>query len=198
MSREKIAVDMDDVLFPFVPNIAIQHNEIHGTKLTESDFHSFSFKEVWGGTLEEARAEVMSFLNRDHTPIMPIEGAQDITRSLSKQYRLSLVTARDSSLEYETVRWIEQYFPGIFSDVILTGNPYVSESYERKVDICKRLGAFMLVDDSVSHTTECVDAGLDAVLFGDYQWNQTKSELPTGITRVPDWQAIAEHLGVEG
>jgi len=183
-------------LLPLIPAIAEQHNRLHGTNISWRDFQSYRFNEAWGGSTEEAVADVNALLGFDHSHLEPIIGAQDVTRSLSRKYDLIVVTARDKKLTDTTLTWVEHHFPGIFSDVVLTGNPYASESYERKVDVCQKLGAFVLVDDSINHTTKCVEAGLGGILFGDYPWNQIDGELPTGITRVSNWQTIAQHLGI--
>ena len=83
--------------------------------------------------------------------------------------------------------------PGFFSDVLHIGYADVMEKPVKKVDMCKRLGAIALIDDSLSHVTECAEEGIEGVLFGDYPWNQA-DELPSGVTRCVDWPAVLEYF----
>ncbi len=64
-----------------------------------------------------------------------------------------------------------------------------------KAEICQKIGAFALLDDSISHLVECAEVGVDGYLFGDYPWNQVE-ELPNGIVRCLDWQEVADNLNV--
>lgn len=71
------------------------------------------------------------------------------------------------------------------------------EKPKTKAEICHALGASTLIDDSLVHVSQCVDAGIDGILFGDYPWNQS-AQLPDGIKRCVDWSAVLEHFDGRG
>jgi len=48
-----VAVDIDEVLGQFLNSLIQFHNDTYGTHLKLSDFHSYEFHEIWGGTPEE-------------------------------------------------------------------------------------------------------------------------------------------------
>lgn len=56
-----VAVDLDEVLAPFVTPLAHYHNATFGTALGEADFVSYTFMNVWGGTPQEAARKVSEF-----------------------------------------------------------------------------------------------------------------------------------------
>ena len=45
--------------------------------------------------------------------------------------------------------------------------------------VCNKIGAFILIDDSVENALECARASppVKVLLFGDYQWNKRESRL---------------------
>lgn len=57
-AKPVVAVDVDEVLGKFVSQLAAFHNEAYGTSLTLRDFHSYHFRDVWGGTDDEATTKV--------------------------------------------------------------------------------------------------------------------------------------------
>ncbi|KAJ3308019.1 hypothetical protein HDU76_004182 [Blyttiomyces sp. JEL0837] len=79
---------------------------------------------------------------------------------------------------------------------------------KRKSDLCRALGATILIDDSLDHARDCIVAGIDVLLFdyeGQYPWskgsitstNESKVETqqePGNLTRVNNWEQISEHL----
>jgi hypothetical protein len=46
----RITFDYDDTLVGFIEPLIQFHIYVYGTKLTNDDFNSFKFWEVWGGT----------------------------------------------------------------------------------------------------------------------------------------------------
>jgi len=191
--REVIAVDIDEVLFPFVQEFVAYDNQRSGGELAASDFFCYRFEHVLDISLEEAVQRVYSFNGAPHDHISPIAEAQEAIAQLGQSYDLSVVTARHPQFEANTERWLNRYMGGFFSEVVHVGYAAVMERPQRKVDVCQRLGAVALIDDSVEHVSECAEAGLEGVLFGDYEWNQVK-ELPGGVTRCKDWRAVLEYF----
>lgn len=193
MSKEVIAVDVDEVLFPFVANFLEHDKAIHGGDTEPKHFTTYEFKDVLGIELDEAVARCYDFCATDHSHIEPIDQAKDAIIRLSQDYELAIVTARHPQFEANTARWLDQYLDGFFSSTVHIGHALVVENPKKKIDICSDLGAIALIDDSLSHVTECAEAGVEGILFGDYPWNQA-DVLPEGVTRCLDWRAVLEHF----
>lgn len=66
----------------------------------------------------------------------------------------------------------------------------------RKVDLCRELGASVLIDDSLIYAREVASVGIKALLFdleGTYMWNKSDA-LPLGVTRVFGWDDVLEQM----
>ncbi len=67
----KIGIDLDDVLIEFLPSLIQYHNEAHSTCLELSQFTSYKFWEIWGGTREQAVQKVYAFHKTPHFQNIP-------------------------------------------------------------------------------------------------------------------------------
>jgi 5'(3')-deoxyribonucleotidase len=118
-----IAIDLDDTLAYTNLTICKWHNENYGTNLTIEDFHSYYYwKNPGWGTPAETSQKVREFL---HSPIAktipPIDGAQRGTKRLKEAgYKMVVITARMHDLADDSVKWLEEHFPGIFDTVYFT------------------------------------------------------------------------------
>ena len=193
MSREVIAVDIDEVLFPFVEGFIEHDNSIHEGELTVEQFTSYAFEEVIDIPMAEAVARVYSFNDAEHGHIKPIELSEQAIESLAERYELAVITARHPQFEKNTKAWLKRHLPEVFSAVHFIGYAAVMEKPRTKAEVCHELGAVALIDDSLNHVAGCAAAGIEGILFGDYPWNQA-SDLPKGVTRCPDWQAVLEYF----
>ncbi len=81
----------------------------------------------------------------------------------------------------------------MLSSVSYIGYAAVMSNPRKKVEVCKDIEAIALIDDSIGHITECVEAGMQGILFGDYPWNQTE-ELSSGIVRCSNWPEVLEYF----
>jgi 5'(3')-deoxyribonucleotidase len=193
MSRGVIAVDVDEVLFPFVSEFVAYDNARCGGQLTTADFFCYRFEDVLEIPMESAVERVYSFNAAEHSHIDPIEQAHEAIVRLNERYDLTVVTARHPQFEGATRRWLNKHLPGYFSDVLHIGYSPVMERPQKKVEICRRLGAVGLIDDSLQHVSECAEEGIAGILFGDYPWNKA-AELPDGVTRCRDWGEVLEYF----
>lgn len=194
MSKEVLAVDIDEVLFPFVAEFVSFHNSRYGSHLAATDFFSYDFEHVIGVSFEETIDRVYEFCGTDHASIEPLPAARRALAKLSEQFQLAVVTARHPQFEQATKLWLENNFPNIILASQFIGYAAVMEKPRTKVEVCRQLGAVALVDDSLKHVSDCPGQGIDAVLFGDYPWNQSVTDLPAGVTRCKDWLAVLEYF----
>lgn len=196
--RKTIAVDIDDVLSASAEGFAAYSNKQWGTNLTADDY-SEEWAVVWGVPLEEAVKRAVVFHEsgavgdyRHHAQALPV------LQKLRKKYDLVVVTSRRSVLKPETDVWLQHYFPDMFKAVHYAGmwdgeHDPLHALKQSKAAICQSLGAQYLIDDQPKHCVGVAACGIDALLFGDYQWNRTEA-LPKGVTRVADWAAVEEYF----
>lgn len=187
------AVDIDDVIVETAPSIIENYNQRYGTSLTLTSFYSDD-PDIWQTSdIDEAITRVHDYLKSpEYWQVKPTQEAIHALRGLSRVYRLVVVTGRARVIEQATEAWIHEELPGIFDDVIHSYYFDVGEPVS-KGDICRRLGAKVLIDDHLGHLEEAARYGVAGLLFGDYPWNQA-SELPKGVKRVHNWQEVEREL----
>lgn len=196
MERITVVFDLDDVLFAFVVPFLEWHNRRYGTDLTLEDLASARYLfEAWGGTTEEAIERVPLFFREvDVLGLEPIPGAVECLDRLEAEYHLVVVTARDREFAGVTEPWIEKYFPGVFDRVILgVGHSERGERSVTKADVCRQIGASVMVDDQVAHLAGAAENGIRTLLFGRYPWNESQP-LPPNTLRVADWPEVCAAL----
>ena len=184
-----MAVDLDEVLGGFLKSLTLWHNRVYGTAYSLSDYRSYSYHELWGGTNAETVAKVHTFFDSDEfrRGVAPIPGAAETLRSLTGDFTFVVATSRQHVIAKATADWIEEHFAGIFDDIKM-GNHYDLKSPDpdapgdaaagvvkrSKPEMCADMGACALIDDSAKYAVQCgtaMGAGFLTVLFGDYGWN---------------------------
>lgn len=194
-----IAVDCDDVLVPTSEAIVRDYNRRFGTNVTLGDMYKPATLATWGTDSDDVAIErVNEFLrSEEHAQITPDKETVRIVTSLASQYELHLITGRADFLKEVTRRLLDTYFPNCFQSIEHTNYvlPSTSTAVRRsKGQICKSIGADVLIDDHLVHGHDALEAQLERViLFGDYPWNQ-QEKLPATIVRCTDWNAVASEL----
>ncbi|KLO20042.1 hypothetical protein SCHPADRAFT_898105 [Schizopora paradoxa] len=185
--RRIIAVDLDDVLCQTNQAVADWHNGRYGTEMVLDDFHYYHYwKNPYWGTPDETHEKVKEFyadwLMAPEVVPGALEGVQEIQRL---GYELVIVTARHFEEESKTRLWLKTHFPDVFTDVICTGQFMKDEDGKEsfgkrcKSEVCHKIGAQLLIDDSVENALACAGANpsVSVLLFGDYQWNKRESKV---------------------
>ncbi|TBU64735.1 hypothetical protein BD310DRAFT_943733 [Dichomitus squalens] len=181
--RPVIAIDMDDVLSQTNEVVAEWHNSAYGTSMTLDDFYYYYYwmNPYWGDPDETIR-KVEEFWKTDYIDIAPpVAGAYDALLKLTeKGYRLVVVTARQLRELDRSIVWVEKNLPGLIDTFICTGQSMETLADQKelatklsKADVCRKIGAKFLIDDSVENALKCVvaDPPEPVLLFGDYSWN---------------------------
>ena len=194
MSREQIAVDIDEVLFPMAPTFLEFHNLEHGTDINLDQLSSYYIEDITGDSEAEMLAKIDAYLETEHYSAgRPIPNSIESIQRLRDKYDLILITSRHDSYRGSTEDFIKSHFEGLFDSLTYTHLDEDPQVLVPKHVLCKNLGASALIDDSLSNVTEAAQNGIEAVLFGSYPWNQS-DELPGGVTRCVDWPAVLEHF----
>ncbi|MCX6747100.1 MAG: hypothetical protein NTU63_03120 [Candidatus Pacearchaeota archaeon] len=196
-TRRRIGIDLDDVSLNFVDALILYHNETYGTNIKREQVQSFSFQNIWGGTLEERVKKVNDFFRTSYFDnIQPIEGAVDAISILASSDDLFAVTSRPFFVKEKTERSVNKFFKDKFQGIYHSSNHYskAENSGKTKAQLCNELGVSSLIDDSLDYIIQCSSAGIKGILFGNYPWNQNKGKLPDNVTRVKNWNGVLEEL----
>lgn len=195
MSKKVLACDMDEILFPFLDNFLDHISNKYGTKHSRKDFSSYEFEETLGLTFDETVRRVYEFNSMNCLHIDPIEDSVNAINKLADKYDLQIITARHPQHAETTSAWIRQKYGNVFGGIEFIGHPGAIENPKTKAEVCIEKGAIALIDDSHGHITKCAEHGIEAILFGDYPWNQARS-LPDGVVRKVNWQEVISHFEV--
>lgn len=116
-------------------------------------------------TEEESRQMVEEFYRSpEFVQLQPIRHSQvGIVRLRGQSKKLYAVTGRQDSAREKTELWLDQHFPGMFDDLIIT-NSY-TEHEIKKVDVCKSLALNLIIDDNIDTCIECAQSGIRARNF---------------------------------
>lgn len=185
-----IAVDLDEVLAPFVPEMLEWHNQIFGTQYQLQQFISYNFVEVWGGSLSDAVKKCDDF-HHSRIPelIKPIPGAVSALKLLKERFQLILVTSRPLEHQPFTQTWIDYHLPNVFDEIILC-NHWTSHGIAiKKSEVCLQYGAQYLIDDLPQYISDVTNQNINGLLFGNYPWNQTHLDHQL-VQRVENWQQV--------
>jgi 5'(3')-deoxyribonucleotidase len=197
--RQKIAIDIDDVLADNAAGFVAFSNKMWGTTLRVDDYHEH-WQELWDVELEEAKARADTFLHSGSIKTYThSEDALPVLRRLSIDFDLCIVTSRQLHTRNDTLAWIHQHYKGVFSDeTIHFAGIWDTDVTKRglavtKADIIQRLAAEYLIDDQFKHCQAVAQIGLKSLLFGNYSWNQV-GDMPLNMTRVNNWRAVEEYF----
>lgn len=202
MKRQIIAVDIDDVLAAGTESLRLLVNQRLGVNLTREHYSIAGeywgyYERVWNmhGLAEKvSMPELNQEMVRDqsHVPLLP--DASFAISELSKRFDIAVVTARDAAWEEATLAWLRRNFGDVFIGVHFAGNRRDARA-RTKGQLCREVGAFLLIDDNIDHCRSAVAEGLEAILFGDYGWHQ---DVPDDITRCKNWPQVLEFIDERG
>ncbi|KAL2644009.1 hypothetical protein R1flu_011596 [Riccia fluitans] len=195
-----VAVDVDEVLGSFLATLNKFIAEEYMLHHDVSEYYIYDFMKIWKCSQSEANNRVHAFFESEHfkNGIRPVPGAHQTLLQLAAYCNLVVVTSRQHVIRDHTLDWIERYYSGIFNEVHF-GNHFALEGKAKpKSEICRSLGANILIDDNPRYAIECAECGIEVLLFdlhGSYPWSKT----PCGpqhplITRVKDWQEVERAL----
>lgn len=191
-----LAVDIDEVLGNFVSAINQFIADRYSSHHSVSEYHVYEFAKIWNCSKDEANIRVHEFFDSPYfkTAIHPIPGAQQALENLSKVCNMSIVTSRQYAIQDHTIQWIETHFPGLFQKIHFGNHFALNGKSISKSEICRSLGAEVLIDDNPTYAIECAEAGIKVLLFdyeNSYPWSKT--ELVNGhplVTRVHNWGEV--------
>lgn len=171
--KQVISVDIDDVIGHLFSSLAKFHNDTYGSNIGLHEYTSYNLQDIWGGSVEETNIKIDRYFESPYFQnVIPIQGAVEALLHLLVDYEFHAVTARSDKLEKQTLNWIDEYFPNIFTKVHF-GNAYDAEHRKRKKSaICQEIGAVLHIDDAPHNAIDVAGVGIHALVFGNYPWNR--------------------------
>ena len=171
MHPYRIAVDIDEVLCPFVHTMAKWSKR----KIPKGKY-PYDYAIMFKISRNEAQRMVYSFYDSDEFKEMkPLELSRLYLDNIKKDTKkIYAVTGRQRVCELDTIHWINKWYPGIFDDVILTDS--YTQREIAKADVCKSLAISVMIDDNYKTCVECMDVGINAINYvGEpmYPWAMT-------------------------
>jgi phosphoglycolate phosphatase-like HAD superfamily hydrolase len=199
-TKPVIAVDIDDVISSQNEDIRLFANQKYGYNHSPEDYkvqvkgpYWAYWGYVWGVSNEEHDRRVESYFRSGGLfKQEPVPGAIEALKKLKRNYKLVVVTSRRDGHVEDTHKWLDKHFKSVFEDVRFA-KFWESGKRESKADICRELGAAYLIDDYSEHCNIAAEAGIEALLFGDFGWNKGVKLHPE-VTKVADWQEVLEYF----
>ena len=186
MKAIRIGIDIDEVLAPFLPTMT----RWRSPQRTLPPKYKYVYRDIYDISESESVKLVRDFYETDEFANMPtIKYAVEAMTELKKGNKLFIVTGRQEVVRDKTQRWIQENFPGIFEDVIMT-NSYTSIEVP-KADVCKLLNIGFMIDDNFDVCRDCLDKNVSALNFiGDpvYPW------CDENIISVRSWKSVRDTL----
>ena len=203
MKKPLLAIDIDDVIADSTEALRRVVNKRYDVDLAPQDYvlnddgsYWGYYERVWAAHgLHHVRYDVLhDEMARDqsHVPLLP--GASFAIGELTKRYDIMLITARDLAWEQVTLDWLTSHFGSVFTAVHFAGRTKHGVKVPSKGQLCKELGAKLLIDDNTEHCQSALDQGVDAILFGDYGWHNGKTD---GLKVCKDWPAVLEYFDAQ-
>ena len=172
----KIAIDIDEVLVPFVRPMA----SWAGHKMPRGKNYAYVYRDMFNITEKESKKMVREYYKSDDFILLqPTIGSQPILRLIRPGVdKLYAVTGRQDCARDVTEEWLDFHFKDIFDDVILT-NSYTDFEIP-KSDICNSLNLDTIIDDNYAICESCEKNGMNAIHFGGsdciiYPWCEKHS-----------------------
>jgi 5'(3')-deoxyribonucleotidase len=188
----KIGIDLDEVLSQTAKALIEFHNDTYGTNYKIKKLNTFVWQ-IWSKTLSEAEEKISIFFKTLYfKKIKPVLGAREVLEKLKKNNKLFIITARSDDIKVETEKWVEKYYPKIFSQIYFTNKFSLDGTSLNKKIMCDNLGINILVEDNLENALGCVGPNRKIYLL-DYPWNQT-DKLPKDIIRVHSWKEIEKKI----
>ncbi len=200
--RPIIAIDVDDVLAMQAEAFVKFSNKRWGTNLTVDDYAEH-WGEVWKIDHQNLNKRVKEiYESGEIIKYKPHNNSDEILKKLADNYQLIILTSRWQIADKETRAWLDYHYGDIFEGIYYSGFFDRKDKFDIDKEMKKSKGNLRsylnfdyLIDDQLKHCVDAAKFGYEAVLFGDYKWNQMHP-LPANVTRCKNWQEVAKFFGV--
>ena len=191
MNKQKIGIDIDEVVVEFMEKYLEFHNRKNNTSLIIEDLSNYHLWECGvHNSKEESINSVMEFQNSPFfDDITLIEGAKSGIEFLSKKYSIFFITSRPLELKEKTERFFYNNFPMNNYNFIFSGEIYGGKT---KSEICSEEGIKLMIEDNAEYAFSCAKLGIRTFLF-DKPWNNNY-ERHDNLIKVKNWKQLLERI----
>jgi uncharacterized HAD superfamily protein len=159
-----IAVDIDEVLVPFLPALSRFYTRQTNIKVKMPRKYPYHYAPLFNISEEESSKLVRDFYETSfHANLRPIRGSKEMIQKLSENNTLIAVTGRQSYAREPTENLIKNHFRDSFSDIIYCD--HFTANARSKAEICKEICAELLIDDNYDACKDCLELSIPAVNF---------------------------------
>jgi len=147
----RIGIDLDDVISDLLSELIDFYNKKYDDVAVREDIFTWDFfpKEI-----HENFASSGGYKN-----LKLIPEAKELLAFLNSIGEVSIITIRNEEYREETVKWLEENLHGLYKKE----NLYLTSG--NKIEVCKKIGIQLLIDDSLRFTKQVADKGIYAILF---------------------------------
>ncbi|MDY2738190.1 5' nucleotidase, NT5C type [Intestinibacter sp.] len=178
MKNLNICIDIDGTVtspYHYMPYL----NSIYNRNLTEEDFTTVFWAELYGDTLEGMLDKLHSNYLNSYSEAKVVEGAKEVIDELYKENNLSFVTARSADLEEITRNWLKKQQ--------LSHVPLYLLGTDKKLDKAKELKCDIFIEDHPKNALHLAEGGIKVILI---DCNYNKNVEHENIIRVSCWKEI--------
>ena len=174
-----ICVDVDNVLNNLQEAVIDLFNERHETNYTVDDFTEYDVSKVLP-MQEAAEMQHMYCETGIYNRVKPLDTAREgLKKLIDAGHQVLLVTASESRIFDEKVKWINHYFPFVKNENIVLMYP----KHLLKCDV--------LIEDNLQTLLD--GHYYDRFCF-DWPWNRTTKDWVYDIIRVYNWDDIINEI----
>lgn len=199
-NKKTIAVDIDDVIAAHAAAFVGYSNKKWGTSLSVNDYTDH-WSQLWSVDEKEMKNRIHDYHQHGaFSRYGTIHGSEEVLRKLKSNYKLAVLTARQRSLQEDTIDWITKNFSNIFDEIHFAdiwNKPLEQAEKLNKTELAQQIDAEYLIEDQLKYALPAAEAGIKVLLFGDYPWNQVE-ELPERMIRVKNWQEVLQYFNEQG
>lgn len=186
-----LAVDLDDTVVVYHELLCEYINRTHGHCFKKEQFTSPRFEDVFGVSKSQMHAWCREFdhhQTRQNLPLIP--GAKELLSILAERYFLHVVTNRPIEIQDATRKAIDTLLPGLIKETHFCTKNWGSTKVKAKNEVCRDIGAKIIMEDHVLNAEDCVKAGIHVCLM-QQPWNQNHQFEwwlhPGSIISIRDW-----------
>ncbi len=194
MKKQTLATDFDDIFFPLRENIIPFLREKYNLNLKREDFNNYNLQKVFKDkyfwqTLEK----LYSFYKSKYfKQAKPLKGSIEFLTELSQYFSFPLITSRPIFLRRETKKFISDFPNGAIKSIHFSRNNFAyAGSRKTKPQICRDIGAKIILEDCLEYALQCAEEGINVILL-DAPWNQTMENHPR-IKRVQNFSEARDY-----
>lgn len=163
---------------PLRENIMFFLKEEYNLDLKREDFNTYNFQKVFGDKyFWQTLKKLYGFYRSKYfQQAQPLKGSIEFLTELSQYFSLPLITSRPIFLRKETKKFINCFPKNSITSVHFSRNSFAyAGSRKTKPQICKDLGATVILEDCLEYAIQCAEKGISVILL-DAPWNQTDLE----------------------